>query len=260
VVALDSVDGVTYQESFLKKGQLSMGSIELAKRFSPSFGIGMGLNVLFGGSEEVWATNFQDTTFRDTRDSLKSTYFGMSYTLGFAVNAKPLSLTAGYHFPVSCEKATQSLSYLRPDTTLSENDLAFPGQITLGCDFLMGEDVHVMATTRYRDWSNLKIDGIKRDGYQDVLSFSIGLEYNRSKGYKQREIPFRVGYFYKPWYFKDSYDERIVDNGITVGSSIPIIKKDGFLDIALVAGRRKTRELEERFYRVQLGFNFYERW
>lgn len=260
VVAPDSINGVAYQESFLKKGQLSTGSIELARRISPNIGFGLGLQVMFGGSEEIWLTNFQDTTYRDTRDSLKSTYFGVSYSVGFAVVVKPVSISAGYSFPMGCEKSTSSLSYLRPDTTLSENEITFPGQFTIGCDLLLGQDVHAVGTVRYRDWSNLKVDGNKSGGYEDVLSFSAGLEYKRSKGYKQREIPFRAGYFYKPWYFKDSYGERIVDHGITVGTSIPVIKKDGFLDIALIGGMRKTRELEERFYGVQVGFNFYERW
>lgn len=260
VVAPDSVNGELFQESFLKKGQLSMGNIELARRFSPNIGLGMGLNVVFGGSEEVWLTNFQDTTYRDTRDSLKSTYFGLSYALGFALKAQPLSVSLGYQFPIVCERSTRSQSYLRPDTTVREDDITFPGQFTLGADLMIGEVVNIVGTVRYRDWSNLKVDGSSTGRYQNVLSYSVGLEYNRSKGYKQREIPFRVGYFYKPWYFKDSYDNRIDDHGITVGSSIPVIQKDGYLDIALIAGRRKSRELEERFYSVQLGFNFYERW
>jgi hypothetical protein len=260
IVAPDSVNGVIYEESFLKKGQLSMGNIEIARRISPSIGIGIGLNVLFGGSEEIWVTNFNDTTYRDTRDSLKNTYFGFSYTIGFALKARPLSLSAGYDFPVLCERSQRSVSYLRPDTTVRDDDITFPGQITLGADFVVAEDVHIMATARYRDWSNFKFNGNTRDGYHNVISYSVGLEYKRSKGYKQREIPFRAGYFYKPWYFKDSYEGAIVDNGITIGSSIPVIRKDGYLDIALIAGRRKTGELEERFYSVQLGFNFYERW
>jgi hypothetical protein len=260
IVAPDSVNGVAYQETFLKRGQLSMGNVELAKRISSNMGVGMGLNVLFGGSEEVWMTDFQDATYRDTRDSLKSSYFGMSYNLGFALSAKPFSIAAGYQFPVVCEKSTRSLSYLRPDTTLSENELRFPGQMTIGGDVMIGENVNIIATVRYRDWSNLTVNGVKRDGYQNVISYSIGFEYKRSKGYKQREIPFRMGYFYKPWYFRDSYDEQIVDHGITLGSSIPVIRKDGFLDIALIGGWRKTGELDERFYGVQLGFNFYERW
>lgn len=260
MVEEDSVNGVAYQESFLKRGQLSMGSLELARRITASIGVGVGVNVLFGGSEEVWTTNFYNASFRDTRDSLKSSYFGVSYKMGFALTAKPISLSFGYQFPLGGDKSTKSLSYLRPDTVLSDGEITFPGQLTVGGDLAIGEKVNIVATTRFRDWSNFKFKGRKRDGYRDVLSFSIGFEYNRSKGYKQREIPLRVGYYYKPWYFRDSYDEEIVDHGITAGTSIPVIEKNGFLDVTLIAGRRKTTELEERYFSVQLGFNFYERW
>ncbi len=256
----DSVNGVGYQESFLKRGQLSVGALELSRAMTPSIGVGVKLNVLFGGSEEVWTTDFYNSSYRDTRDSLKSTYFGMSYEMGFAIRAKALSVCLGYQLPLTSDKSTKSMAYLRPDTMLSEGEITFPGQWTIGGDLAIGEKVNIDATARYRDWSNFKLNGNKQVAYQNVLSFSLGLEYNRSKGYKQREIPLRVGYFYKPWYFKDSYDEPIIDHGITVGTSIPVIRKDGFLDIALIAGNRKTTELEERFFSVQLGFNFYERW
>jgi hypothetical protein len=257
---VDSVNGIAFQESFWKKGQLSIGALELAKRLTPHIGFGISLDVLFGGSEEVWITNFQDTTYRDTRDSLKSAYFGVGYGLGFVLNAQPISIAAGYRFPLHCDKSTRSLSYLRPDTTLSEDEITFPGEAVIGIDFFVREDLNIVATARYRDWSNFKLNGSKGGEYSNVISYSVGMEYKRSKGYKQRQIPLRIGFFHNPWYFSDSYGERIADSGITLGTAIPILRKDGFLDIAFAAGRRKTTELEERFYSVQLGFNFYERW
>lgn len=256
----DSVNGISYQERFLKKGQLSVGNVEIAKRIGKIAGVGFGLNVLFGSSDEVWLTNFSDTLYKDTKDSLNSYYFGYSYALGFVLDLHPLSFVFGYSLPISCKKETRSLSYFRKDTTLGTYELVYPSLYSLGGNLSVRKDLDILITARYRDWSNFKYDGAKEEDFLDVLSYSIGLEYKRIRGYKEKEFPLRVGYFSKPWYFKDSYNQRISDNGITFGTSIPVLKKGGYLDVAFALGRRKTVELEERFYSLQVGFNFYERW
>lgn len=256
----DSVNGVTYKEMFSKKGQLSVGKIEIAKRIGNISGLGLGLDILFGGSNEVWITNFSDTLYKDTEDSLNTSYFGHSYSLGVIFDLHPLSIVFGYSFPISCEKVTKSLSIFRKDTTQSVDELIYPSLYSCGCDLSLREDLNLLFTIRYRDWSNFQYNGMKKEGFMNVLSYSIGLEYSWGKGYKERGLPLRLGYFSKPWYFKDSYNKKIQDNGFTVGTSIPILKKNGFLDIGFVAGRRNTEELEERYYNLHLGFNFYERW
>lgn len=260
VTSPDSVNGISIQKRFLKKGQLSLGSIEIAKTIGNTAGLGFSFNVLFGSSDELWITNFLDTLYIDTKDSLNSHYFGYSYSLGIVFDFHPINFVFGYSFPLSCEKETRSLSYFRKDTTEIEDELIFPSLYSCGCNLSVREDLNFLITLRYRSWSNFKFNGTKKEGFLDVLSYSVGLEYSGIKGYKKRGFPLRFGYFSKPWYFKNSYNERIVDNGVTIGISIPVLKKAGFLDLAFVAGRRKTRELEERFYSFHIGFNFYERW
>ncbi len=256
----DSVEGLSYNCTFFKKGQISTGNFEIAKKINKWAGIGCGVNVLFGGSDEVWITDFTDPLVTDTEDSLSSHYFGYSYSLGLVINLEPVDIVFGYSFPVSCEKVTKSLYNIGQDTILSENNLIFPSFYSCGCDISLGQDLDFLFTIRYRDWSNFKYNETKNDDFLDVLSYSIGLEYGRTGDDNVRRFPLRIGYFLNPWYFKDSHNKRIVDNGITIGSSIPIMRKDGFLDVAFIAGRRKMGGLEERFYKFLVGFNFYERW
>ncbi len=256
----DSVNGVVFQEQFSKKGQLSVGTIEIAKKIGNRSGIGLGFNVLFGGSDEVWITNFSDTLYWDTRDSLNSSYFGCSYSLGIVLDVSPIKIGFGYSFPISCDKSTRSFSDFRKDTIKIEDELIFPSLYSGGCDLLIKENFNLIFTVRYEKWSDFKYNGTRRDEFRNVLSYSIGFEYNRIGGYKKRGFPLRVGYYSKPWYFKDSYKKDILDHGITLGTSIPVLQKGGFLDLGFIAGWRKTGELEERFYNLRIGFNFSERW
>jgi hypothetical protein len=260
VTTPDSVEGLSYNCTFFKKGQISTGNFEIAKKVNKWTGIGFAVNVMFGGSDEVWITDFTDPLITDTEDSLSSHYFGYSYSLGLVFNLEPVDIIFGYSFPVSCEKVTKSLSYVGQDTTLSEDNVIFPSLYSCGCDISLGQDLDFLFTIRYRDWSNFKYNETKNDDFMDVLSYSFGLEYGKTGDGNSRRFPLRIGYFQNPWYFKDSHNKRIVDNGITIGSSIPVVRKDGFLDVTFIAGRRKTGGLEERFYKFLVGFNFYERW
>lgn len=256
----DSVNGFKYEETFLKRGQISLGSVEIGKRLTGNLGIGFGVNVLFGGSDEVWVSNFADTSFYDTKDSLNSQYFGYSFSLGVSFARDPIKFGFGYNLPISCERETKSLSYFRKDTVLSKNELRFPSSIVGGCQFSLLEDLDLFFTLRYEDWSNFTCEGRKLEEYSDVLSMSMGLEYIFLKGYKRRGFPLRIGYFTKPWYFKDSYGENISDMGFTIGTSIPVLRESGFLDISLIMGLRDSKEIEERYYGFQCGFDFFERW
>ena len=256
----DSVNGVVYQERFFKRGQLSNGNVELSKRLTKGLGVGIGFNVLFGSSDEVWITNFSDTSYKDTEDSLNSSYLGYSYNLGFVYKQRFLSFALGYNFPVSLSKVKKSFSQYRKDTTLANDELTFPSSYTLGLGLTPLETWNFFATIRYRDWSSLKYNGVREEKYKSVFSYSIGIEYSGAAGYKKRVFPLRVGYYKHPWYFNDASNESIQDDGITLGTNIPILRRGGNLDIAVILGRRRTRTIEERFYHLALGFNFYERW
>jgi hypothetical protein len=256
----DSVNGFEYEETFLKRGQISEGRIELGKRIGNHVGIGFGLNVLFGGSDEVWVSDFSDTLFNDTEDSLNSQYVGYSFSYGISIAIKPLKFSLGYDMPISCERETKSLSYFRKDTVLSKNELQFPSSIVGGCQISALEDLDLFFTLRYEDWSNFTCENKEVEEYSDVLSLSVGLEYVFLKGYKRKGFPLRIGYFTKPWYFEDSYGENIGDVGFTMGTSVPILRESGFLDVSLIMGLRNSKEIEERYYGFKCGFDFFERW
>jgi|GEM_PF-4357765 len=260
VTNIDSINSVPFAEKFSKNGQLSTGTIELAKRISSSLGVGIGLDVLFGGSNEVWITNFTDTLFRDTQDSLKNNYFGYSYSFGIAYTKPWLAVGLGYDMHLSCDKVTRSLSYYRKDTTVSTDRLVFPGQFTGAMDLSLNKNFNVLLTLRYSNWNSFKYNGLTKEGYSNVFSYSFGIQYKNASGYKQRSLPLRIGYFSNPWYFKDSKGDDILEKGITTGTSIPILQRGGSLDLSFCGGMRKTEQLQEFFYKVNLGFNFQERW
>jgi hypothetical protein len=255
----DTIGGNQYIEQFSKRGQLSTVSFNLAKRMG-SVGFGGGFNVLFGGSDEMWITNFSDTLFRDTRDSLNSTFFGHSYSLGVVFSYDILKIDFGYDFPVSCKRTTRSLSYLRKDTVEVNNNLEYPQLFTGNLNLQLGQDLRFAFATRYRPWENFEIDEEKDDSYLNTFAYSVGMEYNLIRAYKKWKFPLRIGYYSKPWYFKDSYNKKVSENGFTCGTSIPFLKKDGYLDLAFIYGVRNTSELKEHFYNFRIGFNFYERW
>jgi len=260
ITSPDSINSVSYIERFKKKGQLSIGNIEIAKKIGSISSVGFGIDILFGGSNEIWITDFTSTLYNDTKDSLNSNYFGYSYSLGAVFNMQPFRFTLGYSLPLSCEKAIESYSYLRKDTIISKDELTFPSFYTFGSLFSLEDKFNILFTVRYRDWTNFESNGEENNEFLDVLSYSIGFEYIGIKGYKKRPFPLRFGVFSEPWYFKDSYNKKITDNGITIGTSIPFLQNDKFVDVAFVMGKRETEELKERFYNLYLGFNFYERW
>jgi len=260
VTATDSINGAVFDGKFLKNGELRTGTAEISKKFGNNFGIGAGVNILFGGSNEVWITNFSDTLFRDTQDSLRTNYFGYSYSLGIVCTKSWFNLGLGYDFPITCDKVTRSLSYYRKDTTVSNDELVFPSNVTGAINLSFSKNLNLLVTLRYSNWDNFKYNNIINDEYLNVFSYSFGLEYKREEEYEQRLLPIRLGYFSNPWYFRDSNGERVQENGITAGTSIPILRRGGSLDISFCGGMRETSQLQEFFYKVNFGFNFRERW
>jgi long-subunit fatty acid transport protein len=111
-------------------------------------------------------------------------------------------------------------------------------------------------------WSGATItwdDSTSSLGYKNVWRGSVGIEYDIDPTH-----PVRVGYSQQTWYYNAAYSPQfiptpITENGIHLGTSLPI-PKFGSLDISAEVLLRKSPFLTETAGRLMLTLAYSEAW
>ena len=214
-----------------------------------------------GGSRENWRFEVPQGGYTST-DTIEIDYAGNTLKVGASLQTRLLSL-AGYYEP-ALRLNIQRLKHVHGvvnDTTRTyrislPQSLSFAGSLnpTRRLGFNLGLTLN--------PWSGATItrnDSVLGLGYKNVWRGSIGAEYDIDSLH-----PVRVGYSQQTWYYNAAYNPQmtptpISENGIHVGTSIPI-PKFGSLDVSGEILLRNSETVKEVAGRLMLTLAYSEAW
>jgi hypothetical protein len=270
--------------SYEASGGLNRPYIGLAVKPFKNFSVGLNTSFLFGAIDYQQVVDFPDSLYyysfrvvnnRNVHDFL--------FQLGAQYNAKlspSLGMTLGavYDLPGALKTkryllaetfipAQNEVDYIK-DTVAYQPDqignLKFPmglgGGVTLQNPgkWLAGLDVH------WQKWEDFRSFGTN-DSLVNSLQISTGAQFRPSgsslSSYFER-INYRIGLRLNKSYL-ELKDRQINDFGLTFGAGFPFKGSLSMINLGVEIGQRGTLAeglIKENYFRISLGFSFYERW
>jgi hypothetical protein len=257
----DSLADTAYRRHVVGRGGVYALRAGLAKSLFDKVCIGVEYGHVMGGSRENWRFETPEGAYTST-DTIEADYSGNTLKVGASVQTRIFSLAGYYEPPLDLAvKRFKRVHGVIKDTTRTyalslPHSLSFAGSINptsrLGFD---------LGLTLY-PWSGATITqnaGPFGLGYKDVWRGSIGAEYDIDSLH-----PVRFGYSRQTWYYDataliiaEGYP--ITENGIHVGTSVPI-PKFGSLEASGEIIFRSSAVMDEVAGRLMLTLSFSEAW
>ncbi len=255
-------------ESLYLKGGLGRAVVNVSYNPVKIFGIGIGYEFTFGTLKENYIINVEDISVYRIEVDKESRFFGQGFVL--SANSQPMqNLTIGIfsRLPVNA-----NVSILRSSNSTDVNErqnveITIPAQFGMGFEYHLKPRLKIGTDFLYQNWEQgYKIENKRVKHLQDKFyRFGIGIERTQSeKRYTDliEQMDFRAGLFIGNLNQK-SNDNSVMEYGLTLGFSLPIIRFLSVLDVASEIGRRGSLDknaYEETFYSFGITFSASELW
>lgn len=247
-------------------GGTRLGSVTLAKNFGNRLYFGLCANFLFGSITQEWRRDFSNSEFEDSDDLYDTHYFGQIYCGGIALRPHR-RWTFGFLFSRSGTiEATTERSSVSGTMDQEKNELDFPDAYGIGTTCRLFPRVTIGADIYTRMWKKFRLNGTEVPEYENTTRYSFGCEVtptpDKLASFFQKR-PWRIGFYHKPWYYRDARGNRPSETFFTMGTSIFFKERRGTLDIALEIGKRGSiaeNGAQEWVFRQSLSVVGWERW
>jgi hypothetical protein len=232
-VGKTSTDPSISQERLTKEG----GPYALSASYSivvhPRLALGVSYQSLLGNSKLIRRTEFQDSVWRVSEDTVKTTstghYFGFSATF----RTKTMNFALTTQLPSTLEQEEEHTYSNQQASENTSTTYDFPLVIGTGFNYKFAKNKNATLDVTWSQWDK-KLTGHSNSTWQ----VGAGYEYRGNGG------P------YRPYYTKMTYRtglgyEKLYIQGInvyraTVGLGLPIGRRQGLVDLALEGGTRGT--------------------
>jgi hypothetical protein len=229
----ESLADTAYRRHIVGRGGIYSLRAGLAKSVFDKICVGVEYGHIAGGSRERWRFELENGSYTST-DTIEVDYTGNTFRVGGSFQSRLLSL-AGYYEPalnLNARRHKRVHGVIRDTTRTYE--LSLPHSLSLAAAFNAVNRFGVNIGLTLNPWQDATItaDNSTSDlGYKNVWRGSVGAEYAIDSLH-----PVRVGYSHQTWYYGSAYAgvmdrAPIKENGIHLGTSIPV-PKFGSLDIA----------------------------
>ena len=257
----DSLADTAYRRHIIGRGGIYVLRAGLAKSLFDKVCIGAEYNHVMGGSRENWRFEVPEGGYTST-DTIEIDYTGNTFKVGASFQSRVFSLAGYYEPPLDLTvHRFKRVHGVVVDTTRTyaislPHSLSFAG--SLSPTRRLGFDLGLTLNP----WSGATIkrnDSLLSLGYKDVWRGSIGAEYDIDSLH-----PMRVGYSQQTWYYEagnlqQTWSTPITEDGVHLGTSIPI-PKFGSLDVSGEVLFRNSAYLKEVAGRLMLTLSYSEAW
>ncbi|GEM_PF-560770 len=229
----DSLADTAYRRHIIGRGGIYALHAGLAKSLFDKFCIGAEYNHVMGGSRENWRFEIPHGGYTST-DTIEIDYAGNTFKVGASFQSRVFSLAGYYEPPLDLTvHRFKRVHGVVIDSTRTYA-ISLPHSLSFAAVLNPARRLGVNLGLTLHPWSNASItkgDSTQSFGYKDVWRGSIGAEYDIDSLH-----PVRVGYSQQTWYYGSAYwgeigRAAIRENGIHLGTSVPILKF-GSLDIS----------------------------
>lgn len=267
---------VPLTETFTGDDALSVLTFSYARRIRPRLDIGIDLDLPIGSYNDIYATTFgAGEGYVNTRDSLiVNVDRSPVLRLGVAGTVRRgLRLGGAFTFGRDIGIRSEIKGNIQDPRSVTDADLHLPAALLLGAAYDVNPSWRVAADIGHTWWGSTDLDlgddpHLTRSNIEtrDVTRFGVGAEYQRDRALETRNIwarmPWRGGYSYTPWYFRDGYGQEINEHVVSAGAGLPFADTFGMVQLAFELGFRGDREkngASERFFRLGISLSARER-
>jgi hypothetical protein len=257
----ESMPDTAYRRHIIGRGGIYALRVGLAKSLFDKVCIGAEYSHVVGGSRENWRFELEQGGYTST-DTVEIDYAGNTFKVGASIQTRIFSL-AGYYEP---QLSMNVRRYKRVHGVVGDTtriyDISLPHSLSFAAALNPLSRFGLNLGLTLNPWSGATItrnDSLRLLGFGDVWRGSIGAEYDIDSLH-----PVRVGYSQQTWYYDASLPgipERypITENGIHLGTSIPI-PKFGALDVSGEILFRNSETVKETAGRLMLTLAYSEAW
>ena len=273
---IDQSSGVPVTQTFTGDDALSVLTFSFARRINPRFDVGIDLDLPIGSYTDIFTTGFPaGEGYVSTRDSLiVNVDRSPILRLGAAGTVRrQLRVGGAFTFGRDLGIRSEIRGQIQDPRSVTDADLHLPASLLLGVAYDVDARWRVAADVGHTWWGSTSLDLgddslLTRSNIEtrDVTRFGIGVEYQGDRSLETRNIwmrmPFRGGYSYTPWYFRDGYGQEINEHIVSAGAGLPFADTFGMVQLALEIGFRGDREkngASERFFRLGISLSARER-
>jgi hypothetical protein len=257
----ESLADTAYRRHVVGRGGIYALRAGLAKSLFDKVCIGAEFSHVMGGSREKWRFEIENGGYTST-DTIEVDYVGNTFKVGGSFQSRVFSLAGYYEPPLSLS----ARRYKRVHGVIQDSTrtyaLSLPHSISFAVALSPVSRLGVDLGLTLNPWQGAAItrdDGATDLGYRDVWRGSLGAEYNIDSLH-----PVRVGYSRQTWYYDAGtpylqHPCPITENGIHLGTSVPI-PKFGSLDVSGEVLLRHSSVLDEVAGRLMLTLSYSEAW
>lgn len=257
----ESLADTAYRRHIVGRGGIYSLRAGLAKSLFGSLCIGAEYNHVMGGSREDWRFEIEQGGYTST-DTIEVDYAGNTFKFGGSFQSRMFSLAAYYEPPLNLDARRYKRVHGVVQDTTRLYAISLPQSLSFAAALNPTGRIGLDVGLTLYPWDNATItsdDSISPLGYKNVWRGSIGAEYNLDSLH-----PIRVGYSRQTWYYDagtsgHQIETPITENGIHVGTSVPI-PKFGSLEVSGEILFRHSIVLSETAGRLMLTLSYSEAW
>ncbi|HTW90783.1 MAG TPA: hypothetical protein VMH22_03665 [bacterium] len=257
----DSLVDTAYRRHIIGRGGVYALGAGLAKSLFGKLAVGAEYDHIMGGSRENWGFEMEQGGGTST-DTIEVDYVGNTFKFGGSYQSRLFSLAAYYEPPLRLEAERYKHVHGVIQDTERVFTISLPQSFSLAAAANPWDRVGIDIGLSLYPWQNATItanDTVSSLGYKNVWRGSVGAEYDLDSVH-----PVRLGYSRQTWYYNAAYSPQLIptpisENGIHVGTSVPI-PKVGSLDISGEVLLRHSPLLDEVAGRLMVTLSYSEAW
>jgi hypothetical protein len=258
----DALDGTVFTRRLSREGGISAVAAGGAWRGAEWLSMGAEARFLFGRILEKRILDFSGGLYDDTEDELTSAFRGTVWRLGVIIRPHPRVRVGGIlGTPRDLRVSYETVNNVGVERSWS-GSLGFPAALGAGVAVSPWGPVTLCADWLETRWGATRFEQAGR-AFDNTTAVGLGIEVAAAVGQQHRFIrrfPLRLGYAHHPWYTRLEGDSRPEETRYSIGTSVPLLGRRGFVDVTVEYGLREASGVREKLLRFQFGAVGFERW
>jgi hypothetical protein len=258
----DSAYGDLYDFRYRREVSIHSVPLYVTMRLHPRLVASAG--ILFSALDirETHTVDFRSSERTDTEDAIDISASGRALAAGLLVDLGIVRAAAMFRGKTNLDGALERESRYADVWSTEDVSMASEGSYRVGARFRPHPSFAFEIDYEKSPWSGVKLDGKSIAGHE-VYRWSFGMEYRGPSLWDAAKYPVLAGYYRQPLDWDSHLTGEIVEQVLSLGTSIPLAEDKAAIGMALEFGRREAEgrgDLKETFVGLSISVSAIEAW
>ena len=230
--------------------------------------LGAGMDSYIGNIQNTWRVFFNDEKFRDTRNQENAYVRGIGFRFGaMARLGKYINLGAVLRLPVGLKSDVETIYNFSGGTSgVQQGTVTLPSMQGFGVTLKPISQLLLLGDMIFEKWGEVPASELLNTTATNITKISYGIEYRHSTEHNVaylKRMSFRAGFRNAELPYFDSNGNRVSEQFITFGLSLPYEYNNSQVDLGFEFGTRGSlvdNGTEEKVFRFIASVGSGERW